>query len=47
VKLFLKEEFRRLSDERYIDEWISSHLEYYEQRGANFIAESIIDFVNR
>lgn len=45
VRKYLKEEFKRLLDEPYIDEWISSHLEYREQRRVNFIIGGLSEFV--
>ena len=45
VKLFLKNEFQTLLNDKYIDEWISCHLEHAEQRRVNFIIESLTKFI--
>ena len=45
VKQYLKDEFRKLQDQKYIDEWISAHLEYNEQRRVAFILGNISEFV--
>jgi predicted nucleotidyltransferase len=45
VKQYLKAEFAKLLDQKYIDEWISVHLEYSEQRRVGFILGSISEFV--
>jgi predicted nucleotidyltransferase len=45
VKQFLKAEFSKLLDQKYIDEWISVHLEYNEQRRVGFILGSMSEFV--
>jgi predicted nucleotidyltransferase len=45
VKLYLKEEFSQLLTQKYIDEWISVHLEYNEQRRATFILGNMLEFV--
>jgi predicted nucleotidyltransferase len=44
VKQYLTAEFRKLADQKYIDEWISVHLEYNEQRRVGFIVGNIIEF---
>jgi len=44
VKTFLKEEFQKLVAEDYLYEWISSHLEYNEQRRVNYILGGIVNF---
>jgi hypothetical protein len=45
VKQYLKNEFRRLLSQKYIDEWISAHLEYTEQGRANFIIGRMSEIV--
>ena len=45
VKQYLKDEFRKLLDQKYIEEWISVHLEYNEQRRVAFIIGSMSEFV--
>ena len=45
VKEYLKEEFKKLVQEPYIDEWVSSHLDYNEQRRVGFILGSIQEFL--
>lgn len=45
VKQYLKNEFRKLLDQKYIDEWVSAHLEYSEQRRVGFIIGSMSEFV--
>jgi hypothetical protein len=45
VKQFLKVEFAKLLDQKYIDEWISVHLDYNEQRRAGFILGSMFEFL--
>jgi len=45
VKQYLKSEFAKLLDQKYIDEWISVHLDYNEQRRVGFILGSIAGFV--
>lgn len=44
-KYFLAE-FSKLLKESYIDEWISSHLEYNEQKRVDFIISSLSEFTN-
>lgn len=44
-KYFLAE-FSKLLKEAYIDEWISSHLEYNEQKRVDFIISSLSEFTN-
>lgn len=46
MKQFLKTNFAKLLDEKYIDEWISVHLEYNEQRRVGYIMGSMSEFVN-
>jgi predicted nucleotidyltransferase len=46
VRQYLKNEFQKLLDQKYIDEWISVHLEYTEQKRVRFILGSMLDFVN-
>jgi predicted nucleotidyltransferase len=45
VKQYLKREFAKLLDQKYIDEWISVHLDYSEQRRVGFILGSLAEFV--
>ena len=45
IKQFLKDEFAKLLDQKYIDEWIGVHLEYNEQKRAGFILGSMSEFV--
>lgn len=45
VKQYLKSEFAKLLDQKYIDEWISVHLDYNEQRRVGFILGSLFEFV--
>lgn len=46
VKGYLKDEFRKLLGQRYIDEWVSVQLEYSEQRRVGVIMGDIGEFVN-
>lgn len=46
VKQYLKDEFKKLLDGDYIDEWISVHLDYPEQRRVNFIIGNLTTFVS-
>jgi predicted nucleotidyltransferase len=46
VKQYLKTEFTQLLAYPYIDEWISVHLSYTEQRRVNFIIGRLTEFVN-
>ncbi|PMD87991.1 hypothetical protein BWI97_25530 [Siphonobacter sp. BAB-5405] len=43
---YLKEEFTRLLGNRYLDEWISAHIEYAERNRVSLIIRSMEDFVN-
>ena len=45
VNEYLKNEFNQLLAHPYIDEWISVHLNYAEQRRVNFIIGSLTEFV--
>lgn len=45
LKVYLTTEFKALLSQPYIDEWISSHLDYQEQRRVNFIIGSMDEFV--
>lgn len=45
VKQYLMEEFAKLLDQKYLDEWISVHLEYSEQRRVGFIIGNMLDIV--
>jgi predicted nucleotidyltransferase len=46
VKQYLKTEFAKLLEQKYIDEWISAHLDYNEQRRIGFILGNMVEFVN-
>jgi predicted nucleotidyltransferase len=46
LKQYLKSEFHKLLDQKYIDEWISVHLEYSEQKRVGFIIGCISEFVD-
>jgi hypothetical protein len=41
----LKDQFRQLLSQKYIDEWISVHLEYNEQKRVGFILGSMTELV--
>ncbi|MBX9782771.1 MAG: hypothetical protein K2X48_05670 [Chitinophagaceae bacterium] len=45
VKSFLKETFAQWLNEKYIDEWISCHIDFDEQRRVDFILQSLEEFV--
>lgn len=45
LKQYLKGEFSTLLDQKYIDEWISAHLEYSEQRRVGFMLGNLTDFI--
>jgi len=45
VKQYLKDQFRQLLSQKYIDEWISVHLEYNEQKRVGFILGSMTELV--
>ena len=44
VREYLKQEFRALSNQKYLDEWIASHLDYSEQQRDRFIIGNISEF---
>jgi len=46
LKQYLKGEFAKLLGQKYIDEWISVHLDYNEQRRVGFILGKISEFVD-
>ena len=46
INEYLKNEFTQLLAHPYIDEWISAHLNYTEQRRVNLIIGSLTEFVN-
>lgn len=46
VKHYLKEEFNKLLRHPYIEEWISSHLDYSEQKRVSFILGGMEQFAN-
>jgi predicted nucleotidyltransferase len=45
VKQYLKNEFQKLLDQKYIDEWIAAHLEHNEQNRVGFIIGSMSELV--
>jgi len=45
VKQYLKDQFRQLLGQKYIDEWIGVHLEYTEQKRVRFILGSLSELV--
>lgn len=45
VKQYLKDQFRQLLSQKYIDEWVSVHLEYTEQKRVGFILGSMTELV--
>ena len=45
IKEYLREEFRKLLDQKYIDEWVSVHLDYSEQKRVGFILGNLLEFV--
>jgi len=45
LKSYIVDEFQDLLNNKYIDEWISVHLEYSEQERQYFILDSIRDLV--
>lgn len=45
LKTYLKESLSNLLHEKYIDEWISCHLDFGEQSRINFILHSMEEFV--
>jgi predicted nucleotidyltransferase len=46
INQYLKKQFSQLLAHPYIDEWISVHLNYYEQRRVNFIIGSLTEFIS-
>jgi len=46
VRQYLKTEFARLLAQKYIDEWISVHLDYDEQRRVEFILGNMAELVS-
>lgn len=46
VKTYLKDVFSELLHNKYIDEWISAHLEYTEQERQYFILGSVQEFLD-
>lgn len=46
VKEYLKTSFKEWLNEKYIEEWISCHLDFDEQRRVDFIIHSLEEFVN-
>ncbi len=45
LKVYLTTEFKALLSQPYIDEWISAHLDYQEQRRVNFIIGNMEEFI--
>lgn len=45
IKQYLKEEFAKLLDQKYIDEWVSVHLDYNEQGRVGFILGKLAEFL--
>jgi predicted nucleotidyltransferase len=45
VKQYLKVECKKLLDEPYIEEWLSVHLDFQEQKRVNFIIGSLSEFI--
>jgi len=45
VRQYLKNEFIKLLDQKYIDEWISVHIGHTEQKRTGFILGSMSEFV--
>jgi predicted nucleotidyltransferase len=45
LKGYLKSEFKKLLEKKYIDEWISVHLEYSEQRRVGMIIGRMSEFI--
>lgn len=45
VRQYLRNEFAKLLDQKYIDEWVSVHLDYSEQKRTRFILGSMVEFV--
>ena len=46
LRSYLATELKAILAVTYIDEWISSHLDYNEQRRVDFIIQSLEEFVN-
>ena len=46
VKQYLTAAFKKWLNEKYIEEWISCHLDFDEQRRVDFIIHSLQEFVN-
>lgn len=44
IKSYLQQQFKLLLENQYLEEWISSHLEYTEQRRARYIIGSLNEF---
>ena len=47
VKSYLLSEFKKLAENKYIDEWISSHLGYGEQERTDHIIGSINEILEK
>jgi len=47
LKEYLTAEFRKLLSNPYITEWISAHLEYFEQGRTRYIIRNMENFVNQ
>lgn len=44
VKLYLQQEFKKILENDYSEEWISAHLEHVEQRRVNYILGNLTEF---
>jgi len=44
VRSYLQQQFKIMLENQYLEEWISSHLEYTEQRRARYIIGSLNEF---
>lgn len=47
VKDYLKNEFQKLLNQGYLNEWVSCHLEFSEQSRVNMIIAGLEDFCNK
>jgi hypothetical protein len=47
LKDYLIDSFRGLLNNKYIDEWVSVHLEFADQQRQYYILESMQNFVKR
>lgn len=46
IKIYLRKSFTQWLKEKYIDEWMSCHVDFDEQRRVDFIIQSLEEFVN-